>query len=73
MEPLQLPASKDNPADRSADQTEVSPLSRTALATALAQGAFGRFYSPPIDADFIDKSPSELKAIRATMGVGAAG
>ena len=72
MEPLQLPASKDNPADSSADQTGATPLNRVALATALAQAAFGYFYAPPAHADFRDRTPSELAAIRLSMGLGAA-
>ena len=45
---------------------------RAELATALAQAAFGYFYAPPADADFIDRTPSEIDAIRATMELGAA-
>ena len=72
MEPLQLPASKDNPADSSADQTGATPLNRAAFATAVAQSEFRSAYVPPIDADFIDRTPAELEAIRLSMELGAA-
>ena len=72
MEPLNLPTSKDNPADRSAGQIDAAPLSRSALATGLAQAVFGAAYSPPAHAGFVDRTPAEITAIRATMGVGAA-
>ena len=72
MEQIDVFTPTINPADRSADQTGASPLSRAGLATALAQAAFGANYAPPADANFIDRTPSEIEAIRLSMELGAA-
>ena len=56
----------------SANPAKAAALNRAVFATDLAQAAFGAVYAPPAHANFIDRSPSEISAIRATMGLGAA-
>ncbi len=58
-----------NTADRSADQTDASALTRAAYATGLAQAAFGAAYAPPAHAEWRDRSPGELAIIRAARGL----
>ena len=72
MEQISCLTEKRNPVQRSADTAEATPLNRVALATALAQAAFGANYAPPADADFLDRTPSEIAAIRFSMGLEAA-
>ena len=71
MEPLHLPTSKINPADQSADPGKVSPLNRIAYATGLAQAAFGAAYSPPSHAEFVDRTPEAITALRLARWPGA--
>jgi hypothetical protein len=71
MQPLQKFPTNSNPADRSVDPAKVSPLTRAAFATGLAQSVFGGSYAPPAQAEWRDRSPSELAILRAMSWSGA--
>ena len=62
MQPLQLRTIEIKPVDRSADATETPGPNKPDFATRVAQAEFGRAYVPPEHADFVDRSPGQVRA-----------
>ena len=72
MQSIQNLARADKTAIEPLNPTDIFPLNRAAYATALAQSAFRSAYAPPSEAGFQDRTPDEIEAIRASVGLGTA-